>query len=416
MSLGDDRVRVLYSFPHKLGADRICYTAWQEVNCLAAAGADVLAFPGVLHRPVAANVTVRPTLAWKKLRISYKLLGKMRALALHDHIVARRIEKLAGKIDIIHAWPVAALETLKTAARLGIPTVLDRPNAHTRFAFGVVKREFERLGVNLPPDDEYYYRGDVLKKEEAEYGQADFILCPSDFVVRTFVDQGIPRAKLLRHTNGFDQNVFHQSGEPANTRNGLRMLFVGVCAVRKGLHFALEAWLKSPASQNGTFLIAGQFLPAYRDKLAAMLSHPSVKVLGQRNDVPELMRNSDLLVLPSIEEGFGLVIAEAIGSGCVPLASDACTEICRHMENGLVHSVGDVGTLTCQITMLHENRSLLGMLRTGCLKTAHEFTWAAAGVRLLRVYREAIDLYRQRKGDAGQLMGQAFSRPDVVSH
>ena len=50
------------------------------------------------------------------------------------------------------------------------------------------------------------------------------------------------------------------------------MLFVGVCAVRKGVHFALEAWLGSPACQDGTFLIAGEFLPDYQQKLAAMLS------------------------------------------------------------------------------------------------------------------------------------------------
>ena len=36
-------IRVLYSFPHKIGAGRICYTAWQQVAGLAAAGADVLA-------------------------------------------------------------------------------------------------------------------------------------------------------------------------------------------------------------------------------------------------------------------------------------------------------------------------------------------------------------------------------------
>jgi glycosyltransferase involved in cell wall biosynthesis len=397
MSVASDRLRVLYSFPHKLGADRICYTAWQQVNCLAKAGADVLAFPGVLHRPVAASVEVHPTLAWKKLRVSYKLLGKMRALALHDRIVARRIEKLAGQVDIIHAWPVAALETLKTAARLGIPTVLERPNAHTRFAFETVKREFDRLGMNLPAGDEYYYRKDVLEKEEAEYELADFILCPSDFVARTFVDQGVARSKLLRHAFGFDENVFYPRGEPQKAGGGLRMLFVGVCAVRKGLHFALDAWLKSPASETGTFLIAGEFLTAYATKLSPMLSHPSVKVLGHRNDVPELMRNSDLLVLPSVEEGFPLVIAEAIGSGCVPLASDACAEICRHMENGLVHRVGDVAMLAQQIAMLHEDRTLLGRLRAGCLRTAREFTWTAAGVRLLQVYREAISLYRERE-------------------
>ncbi len=71
----NERVRVLYSFPNKLGADRICYTAWQQVNGLAAAGADLLVFPGVLHRPVPMGVKVHPTLARGKVRISYKLVG-----------------------------------------------------------------------------------------------------------------------------------------------------------------------------------------------------------------------------------------------------------------------------------------------------------------------------------------------------
>ena len=173
------------------------------------------------------------------------------------------------------------------------------------------------------------------------------------------------------------------------------MLFVGVCAVRKGVHFALEAWLRSPASREGTFLIAGEFLPAYQEKLADMLAHPSVKVLGHRNDVPELMRKSDILVLPSIEEGFGLVITEAMGSGCVPLASEACTELCSHMKTGLTHKVADVDTLTKQITMLHEDRALLGKLRAAGLEAAPDFTWAAAGRVLLNAYCEAIDGYQQ---------------------
>lgn len=169
------------------------------------------------------------------------------------------------------------------------------------------------------------------------------------------------------------------------------MLFVGVCAVRKGVHYALEAWLKSPASQHGRFLIAGEFLPAYREKLAPMLSHPSIKVLGHSNDVPDLMRQSDILILPSIEEGFGLVITEAMGSGCVPLASEACTEICSHMKTGLVHRVGDVETLAQQITMLHQDRALFERLRTSSLATAPEITWTAAGRVLLDAYRETID-------------------------
>jgi glycosyltransferase involved in cell wall biosynthesis len=123
-----------------------------------------------------------------------------------------------------------------------------------------------------------------------------------------------------------------------------------------------------------------------------MLAHPSVKVLGHRTDVPELVRHSDILVLPSIEEGFGLVCTEAMGSGCVPLVSDACTDICKHMENGMIHHVGDVAALTQQITMLHEDRALLEKLRTASLSAVPEITWNAAGVKLLQVYREVIDV------------------------
>ena len=139
MSSADNEVRVLYSFPHKIGAGRICYTAWQQVRGLSDAGARVLLFPGVVQRSLPETVRVRPTLARGRIRIPYRLLGRLRALALHDYIVARRIEKLAGRIDIVHAWPMAALRTLKAASRLGIPTVLERPNARTRFAYEVVR-------------------------------------------------------------------------------------------------------------------------------------------------------------------------------------------------------------------------------------------------------------------------------------
>jgi glycosyltransferase involved in cell wall biosynthesis len=314
----------------------------------------------------------------------------MRSVALHDRIVARRIEKLAGKIDIVHVWPLGAIKTLEAAARLDIPTVLERPNAHTGFAMDVVQKECDRLGITLPPDHEHAFNAEKLQREEDEYRLATRLLCPCDFVVKTFLDKGYPQDQLARHIYGYDEKVYHPGNEPRDTRRGFTMLFVGVCAVRKGVHYALEAWLNSPASKEGVFLIAGAFLPEYEKKLAPMLNHPSVKVLGHRNDVQDLMRKSDILVLPSIEEGFGLVIAEAMGSGCVPLASEACTEICSHMKTGLVHKVGDVAALTQHITMLHEDRALLERLRSASLEASPGFTWTAAGTRLLDVYRETI--------------------------
>jgi glycosyltransferase involved in cell wall biosynthesis len=389
-----ESVRVLYSFPMRLGADRVCYTAWQQVRGLAAAGADLLVYPASLGRPVPEGVKVSQTLERGKLRLPYRMVGALRAVALHDRIVASRLMALAGRIDIIHTWPLGALHTLRTAARLGIPTVLERPNAHTGFAMEVVQRECERLGVALPRNHEHAYNAQKLRREEQEYKLATRLLCPSEFVVKTFLEKGFKKEQLARHIYGYDEKVYCPSSEPRDPKRGLTMLFVGVCAVRKGVHYALEAWLKSPACQNGTFLIAGEFLPAYQEKLAPMLSHSSVKVLGHRNDVAALMRSSDILVLPSIEEGFGLVIAEAMGSGCVPLASEACTEICDHLKTGLMHGVGDVEALTRHITMLHEDRALLEGLRAVCLRAAPEFTWEAAGSRLLEAYRATIAAYK----------------------
>jgi glycosyltransferase involved in cell wall biosynthesis len=96
------------------------------------------------------------------------------------------------------------------------------------------------------------------------------------------------------------------------------------------------------------------------------------------------------MVLPSIEEGFGLVCVEAIGSDCVPLVSDACTDECVHERNSLVHAVGDVEALAGHFTALHRDRGLLARLRQGCREAAPQVTWTAAGERLLEVYDEVV--------------------------
>ena len=390
MSRAPGPIRVLQSFPHKIGAGRICTTAWHQAAGAAEAGADVLVMPGSVHRPLPAGIRVRPTLARGKLRVPYKALGRARALALHDRLVARALPALQDEVDLVHTWPMGARETLRTARRLGIPTVLERPNAHTRFAYEAVRAECERLGVALPVDHEHAFNADTLRLEEEEYALADRLLCPSDFVLQTFLDEGFAPERLVRHRYGYDDARFHPPTGPRDPGEGLTVLFVGVCAVRKGVHFALEAWLRSPASENGRFLIAGEFLPDYAERLAGMLAHPSVEALGHRSDVPELMRSADALVLPSIEEGSALVCSEALASGCVPVVSDASGSVCEHGVNGLIHRVADVETLAAHLTALHEAPSLLQALRDGCLRTAPEYTWTRAGERLVEVYEEVV--------------------------
>jgi len=384
----DRPVRVLYSFPHKLGAARICTTAWHQVDGVAKAGAAVTVFTGSICREFSMDVKVHTTLAWGKLRIPARMLGARRMCALHDSIVAQKLKGLAGKIDVIHVWPLGAACTLKEAKRLGIPTVLERPNAHTRYAYEVVKQECEKLGIAMPPGHEHDYNPAILAHEENEYDLADYLLCPSDFVARTFLERGFSASKLLRHQYGFNEEQFYSDPLARPESKGLTVLFAGGCAPRKGLHYALDAWLHSSAHKEGTFLIAGGFIDGYAERLSERLAHPSVKVLGHRDDIPKLMRKSDILVLPSIEEGSALVTSEARGSGCVLLVSDAAGAICEDGVNGLIHRVGDTRALTNHFDRLHSNRKQLETLRANSLATIPNLTWTTAGAVLNSLYEQ----------------------------
>src|SRR6266567_7852462 len=157
-----DRISVLYSFDLKLGATRICDIAWHQVVGLAAAGADVIAFPASICKAVPESVRVRPTLACGCFRLPQKPFGRLPYAAFHDCIVARRLGSLKGSVDIIHTWPISSLRTLKTARKLGVPTVLERCNTRTRFAYTVVEEEYKRLGVVLPGKHEHAYNAKIL--------------------------------------------------------------------------------------------------------------------------------------------------------------------------------------------------------------------------------------------------------------
>lgn len=392
-------VRVLHSFPHKIGAERICLTAWWEAVSAAQAGVQTTVYAGAVQRPLPETIVTRTTLARGRLRVPYRVVGTLRALAIHDRLVARALPALADQVDVVHTWPLAGLETLKTAKRLGIATVVERPNAHTRFAYEAVARECERIGVVLPPDHEHAFNAAKLAQEEAEYALADYLLCPSEFVVQTFLDQGFERSRLVRHIYGYDERLYFPEARAGE--RPLNALFVGVCAVRKGVHLALEAWLRSSASAAGTFRIAGEFVDSYERRLADMLAHPSVQVLGHRTDVPRLMREADVLMLPSIEEGFGLVCTEAVGSGCVPLVSDACTDLCVDGRNALVHHVGDVDALRAHLDLVDGDRGRLAALRAGCLASAPSLTWAAAGRWLAAAYAEVASSDSHPVGSSG---------------
>jgi glycosyltransferase involved in cell wall biosynthesis len=303
-------------------------------------------------------------------------------------MVARHLLNQTESYNVVHTWPLATLRTAKAAKQFGIPVALERCNAHTRYAYNSVKEECDRIGIHLPRNFEHQKNTKILSLEESEYESASIILCPSDFVVKTFLAEGFPINKLKRFFYGVDTSLFYPQATNSNENSPLTVLFVGICAVRKGLHIALRAWIESEASRNGRFIIAGNFLPEYQRLLTPLLKHPSISILGHRSDIPHLMRNSDVFILPSVEEGFGLVCTEAIASGCVPLVSQACTDLCQHRHNSLVHPIGDIDLLSAQLTLLYRDRDLLKTLRQNGIAERSRLSWESAGRHLRKVYND----------------------------
>jgi D-inositol-3-phosphate glycosyltransferase len=279
-------------------------------------------------------------------------------------------------------------------------SVREVPNPHTESAFEEASAEAKAVGVKLPRTDAHRYKGRRLRRECAEYEVADFLLVPSDYVRQSFIVRGYPEAKLIRHHYGFDPESFP---EPApfnlSQERPFTAVFAGRGEPRKGLHLALRAWLDSGIAEQGRFLICGSIIPAYRRALSPMLSHPSIDVHGFVKDVGAIMRSADVLLFPTVSEGSALVTHEAMASGCVPLVSDAAGAPTRHMVDGLVHHVGDLSSLTNQLRLLVEDRTLLHRLRVGAMARRDELTWQAAGRSLRQAYDLCLARQQARQAD-----------------
>lgn len=381
-------MRVLYSFPDGIGRPGIGTTAYHQVREIAARGAEVTLYCTSLQCELPESVRVIQTLSLGGRRIPHRVLGIPRSYLYHDLRVAAAVGRIGARIDIVHCWPRATIHTAGAARRHGIPCLREAPNTHTGHAFDVVAHELEALGLTPTPGHSHSFDRQTLSLEEREYEAADALLVPSEYSLGTFLERGLPREKLVLHRYGFDSERFFATSNGARPKGGrpFTAIFVGRCEPRKGLHYALRAWLDSGAAETGRFIICGSFEPGYGELLDPLLSHPSVEVHGFVPDPSALMRESDVFVLPSIEEGSALVTYEAQACGCVLAVSQAAGARCRDGVDGFVHAPGDLATLTEHLRKLHSDPKQLRALRTASLARTQDLSWAAAGEELASIY------------------------------
>lgn len=387
----NDLPRVLYSFPHPLGRPGIGNAALQQVRSLRALGVPVTVWTTSLATPPGTDLgPVHETLRILGRRVPHRALGRDRALHLHDRLVAHHLAHEGDRYDVVHCWPSASLLTARAARTAGLPSVREVPNTHTADAYEVARRAHEALAVPFARGASHRFDGDRLAREVAEYGAADLLLVPSDHVRDTFLARGHDPGRLARHQYGYDPGRFGPAPGPRPADRPFTALFLGSCEPRKGLHLALDAWIASGAAASGRLVVCGRFVPGYRERLAPLLGHPSVEVVAPRPDPETLLRHSDVLLFPSLEEGSALVTYEAQACGCALVVSDAAGAVVEHGRTGMVHAAGDLASLTEHLRVLATDRAFTARLGAAARASADRLTWTDAGRRLLEIYVEVV--------------------------
>lgn len=181
---------------------------------------------------------------------------------------------------------------------------------------------------------------------------------------------------------------------PDETKRAVaEILFVGRLVVGKGLDILISALPQIRAIHPmATLSIIGD--GPERSQLENMTISlglaPYVDFFGavENSDLPRFYRRATLLVLPSLEEGFGLVVVEALGCGCPVAASDlpAVRDLLQDGQGGRLFRTGDSYDLTKKVCELLANERLRHSLaKTGRASVLDRYDWNTIGQRYLSV-------------------------------
>lgn len=194
------------------------------------------------------------------------------------------------------------------------------------------------------------------------YGLADVMIVPSSGGVLLMRSLGIPAERVVRTTHSVDNNWWIDQASRVD-RNAVRaewdipehasvVLFCGKLQPWKRPQDALRAFAKSGV--EGSYLVfagAGPLRTELEREARALDIESAVRFLGfvNQSKLPAVYRSSDLLVLPSEYEAFGLVVNEAMLCGCPVIVSDrvgARLDLVCEGKTGFIFPVYDLEVLT----------------------------------------------------------------------
>lgn len=305
----------------------------------------------------------------------------------HNHIafdwnVARG---LTEDSSVFIGWASGVVRSIARARELGMTSFVERGSSHMLFQQEIVSEEYDLHGV------EYWeHHPGLTERELIEYETADYVCVPSQFARRTFLERGFSDEKILVNPYGVNLDHFPRREKPDDV---FRVVFCGALSLRKGLPYLLQAFSEL-ALPNSELLLIGSRIPEAEPFLARYASD-NIRHVGPfpEFDLHEYYRLGSVFCLPSVEDGFGMVLIQAMASG-LPLICTPNTggpDLITEGKDGFVVPIRDVEALKEKILFCYENPDVLAEMADAAeARVKQGFTWSEYGDRAIADYRQGL--------------------------
>jgi glycosyltransferase involved in cell wall biosynthesis len=249
---------------------------------------------------------------------------------------------------------------------------------------------YPQAADSLLNEAEMKYSSDYFQRLSDEPSLADAIVVASSYTKATLVEHNIPAEIIKVVPYGVDlQNFKTRTIAPKN--NKLRVLFVGSMVQRKGLTYLFEAIAKLPKGSTELVLCGRGFVD--HNLLKGYSSSDTIVQLNLDNSslVAE-MHKADVFVLPSLSEGFGHVILEAMATGLPIIATNhtSAPDLITDGEEGWVIPIRDTKAIVERLNWCIENKNLLFNMGMKAAATAKQFTWERFRAGIVDFYETQI--------------------------
>jgi glycosyltransferase involved in cell wall biosynthesis len=292
---------------------------------------------------------------------------------------------LAPPCDIFVGLSGASLYSLQRARRLGIRTVLERGSSHMLYQRAILTEEYARFGLRKT-----VVHPQVVERELREYQEADFISIPSKFVRETFLAHGIPAEKLIQIPYGVDLTNFHPL--PPGDRI-FRIIYCGGLNIRKGIPYLLQAFSELRL-KNAELWLIGSLTEEIKPILRRFAS-PAIIHQGPfpENLLHQYYSQGSVFCLASIEDGFGMVLIQAMACG-LPVICTTNTgggDIVREGQDGFIVPIRDVNALKEKILYFYEHPdACIAMGESARTRVQAGFSWSDYGHKMISAYQKIL--------------------------